>query len=154
MKRGKWRPAGDVAENAALFLPVRLEKLFAAGRKSLATIPSADALHKLRLKTKRVRYGIELFRNCYGPGLDSILNALRDLQGYLGEVNDYATARRLIQGGPGTDPAALRVVEQGLARRQREHAAKLLRYWKESFDLPDQERRWRLYLVRPRGRRG
>jgi CHAD domain-containing protein len=56
------------------------------------------SLHGFRLLTKRFRYTLELFRCCYGPGLERRIEALHTLQQRLGEINDCATTREILLG--------------------------------------------------------
>ena len=91
-----WDERAGAAVNARRELPHLAASYFARVRALLADDPSAPKLHRLRLLTKRLRYTLELFRPCYGPGLDTRLAALRRIQQSLGEVNDSAAAGRLV----------------------------------------------------------
>ena len=104
--------------------------------------PSAKALHKFRLATKRVRYTLELFRPCCGPGLEQRIQALRRNQQYLGEINDYATTRGLI---PGKKAAAF---TQFLETRASARTADLLGYLRRQLLAPERRRWWIGYLRR------
>ena len=84
------------AVNARMTLPALVGKYAGAGRKLLAENPDPAQLHALRLQTKRLRYTLELFAPCYGPGLDERLAMLRGVQQHLGEMNDCATLRALL----------------------------------------------------------
>src|ERR1051325_5121819 len=65
-------------------------------RRLMAADPPPAELHVLRLAGKRLRYTLELFRPCYGPGLKQRLAGLQKLQQILGEINDAAAAERLL----------------------------------------------------------
>ncbi|HYM13311.1 MAG TPA: CHAD domain-containing protein [Bryobacterales bacterium] len=106
-KKLAWQAARSSAENARAVLPPLTEQYLRAARKLAAGRPSAKALHKFRLETKRFRYTLELFRPCYGPGLERRLETLARLQQDLGEINDCAVAQRLLLDGK--IPAAWRV---------------------------------------------
>ncbi len=128
----KWNDSISVARNARERLPRLLEKFYAAGREA-ARQDDPALFHKFRLETKRVRYTLELFRPVYGPRLEDLLKALRKTQNALGEIQDCASASRLVH-----DPEFRSWVEQ----RQRKLIAKLRRYWKSEFDAAGEERRW------------
>src|SRR5262245_17012453 len=68
-----------VAENASKKLPELARAFLAAGTELAGRDASFEALHQFRLLTKRFRYALELFRACYGPGLESRIEALREL---------------------------------------------------------------------------
>lgn len=115
--------------------------------------PSFPALHRLRLDTKRLRYILELFRPCYGPGLNLFLATLRQIQDHLGAINDCATARGLIgRTLPGPSPERKRL-DRLLNLRAKRKAAEFREYWRQTFDAAGQERRWVFYLSRNAGRK-
>src|ERR1043165_7349357 len=85
------------AANARRQLPQLVTSYFAFVREQLAGDPSPAKLHRLRLKSKRLRYTLELFRPCYGAGLETRIGELRRLQQLLGEMNDSAATAGLIK---------------------------------------------------------
>lgn len=122
----RWQAARSPAENARAVLPALAEQYLQAARKRGAGRPSAKALHKFRLETKRFRYTLELFRPCYGPGLERRLETLVRLQQDLGQINDCAAARRLLLEGK--IPAAWHAqIEKFLKKRVASRQADLLR---------------------------
>jgi CHAD domain-containing protein len=94
--QARWDDRAGAAANARRELPRLAASYFARVRELLAEEPSPSKLHRLRLATKRLRYTLELFRPCYGPGLETRLAALRRVQQLLGEVNDSGAAGRLL----------------------------------------------------------
>lgn len=95
------------------------------------------ALHKLRIKSKRLRYELEFFAEAF-PQLAATANVCKAMQDLLGEHQDAYTANARLrryaahmrkQGGRGELPPAL----EKLRKRQLEHARAL----RESF-----EERW------------
>jgi CHAD domain-containing protein len=77
-----------------------------------APAPGADdaALHRFRIRGKRLRYAVELFAGAFPPPLrDEVYPQVASLQERLGRVNDLATAQaRLGTWLAGTgDPAAV-----------------------------------------------
>ena len=159
MKRAfdiQWDSAAGAAQNARLRLPGLLSAFFAEGRGVVEGGPKAANLHAFRLTTKRLRYTLELFRFCYGPGLRIRIASLRRLQQLLGEAQDCAAAGQVL---------AKRLRGKSLQRTRVEHFFKeraaarnqeFVREWREHFDAPGQEAWWVGYLARharPPGRK-
>ena len=144
----QWDETATAAMNARRKLPGMAREYFAEGRAVLAGKGSPAAFHRLRLRTKRLRYTLELFRPCYGPGLDQRLNALRRAQQILGDLNDCAAAGRLIEGLlPPRSPQRLRL-KRFLDGRARRIVAEFRQFWTTQLDAPGQEQAWRAYLAR------
>ena len=143
-----WEERAAAATNARRELPQLAASYFARVRALLADDPSPAKLHRLRLLTKRLRYTLELFRPCYGPGLDTRLAALRRIQQSLGEVNDSTAAGRLLSRSMSTaSPQRARVLNF-LEERAVVKAREFRKDWAEIFDAPGQERWWTTYLAR------
>ena len=139
-RRTGWNEREDATANARRELPRLAAEYFARVRRVLEKEPSPEKLHRLRLATKRLRYTLELFRPCYGPGLETRLAALRDIQQSLGEVNDcIATARMLPKSAP---------ARAWLDRRTSAKAEEFRKRWAQEFGAPGQESRWTAYLSR------
>ena len=148
LHRVAWEERAGAAVNARRELPHLAASYFARVRALLADDPSAPKLHRLRLLTKRLRYTLELFRPCYGPGLDTRLAALRRIQQSLGEVNDSATAGRLLSRSmSAASPQRARILHF-LEGRAAAKAEEFRKDWSEVFDAPGQERWWTTYLAR------
>ncbi len=147
--RIRWDDSATAGENARLKLPALVERYFEDGRRLMGSDASADALHRFRLKTKRVRYTLEFFRVWYGPGLVERLASMRKLQDFLGELSDCATAQALAEEAlPGNSPDRSKV-EKYLTERAKKQTAAFQRYWRQVFDKPGEQRRWLNYLARP-----
>jgi len=143
--RAKWDERTDAAANARRELPRLAADYFARARKPLAEDPPPAKLHALRLDTKRLRYTLELFRPCYGPGLEARLQSLRRVQQLLGEVNDsVATAALLPKGARG---------RRFLENRAKTQAQEFRKHWAETMDASGQVERWMAYLARNARRR-
>src|SRR5690348_16720763 len=140
MKKIKWDEKASAAQNACRALPPLAAEYFAAGRAAVAGKPSRAAWHRLRLRTKRLRYTLELFRPCYGPALETRLDALHQAQQILGDLNDCAAAQRLIDGLlPARSPQRLRL-RRFLDARARSKAAQFRTFWTTRFDKPGAEK--------------
>jgi CHAD domain-containing protein len=136
-----WNTSKTPSQNASLRLPKLARAYFEEGRKLFEETRSAPVLHRFRLATKRFRYTLELFRPCYGPGLERRLALLRAVQDYLGEINDCAAATELL--GPSQNRIAA-----FLERRRTAKTSALRQYWQQTFDAAGQERLWVDYLAR------
>ncbi|MFM9997187.1 MAG: CHAD domain-containing protein [Phycisphaerales bacterium] len=80
------RGATTLADAAAPVIASLTERLRAAAEEDLG-VP--EHLHTLRLRAKSLRYALEIFAPCFGPGLrDTTLPRLAALQDLLGGVND------------------------------------------------------------------
>jgi CHAD domain-containing protein len=144
----RWDERTGATANARRELPRLAASYFAQVRALLANDPSPAKLHRLRLLTKRLRFTLELFRPCYGPGLETRLAALRRIQQSLGEVNDSTAAARLISKSMSTaSPQRARVL-QHLEERAAVKAQEFRKDWAEVFDAPGQEIWWTTYLAR------
>ena len=148
LHRVAWDERAGAPANARRELPHLAASYFARVRALLAEDPSPAKLHRLRLLTKRLRYTLELFRPCYGPGLDTRLAALRRIQQSLGEVNDSAAAGRLVSRSmSAASPQRARILHF-LEERAAAKAEEFRKDWAAVFDAPGQELWWTTYLVR------
>jgi len=144
----KWEGSGSPGSNARRFLPGLVATYYQAGRKAAAAGASTEILHEFRLRTKRLRYTIELFRSCYGPGLRRCLEALGRIQDHLGAISDCATTGRTCQALlPEGSPDRRRLTAY-LERRSAREAAAFRRYWQSEFDGAAEARRWEIYFRR------
>lgn len=144
----------SAAENARRVLPAMVRDYFQKGRKLLSKKVSPRQLHPFRLETKRFRYTLELFRPCYGEGIKSRLDRLREIQNYLGDINDCLTTLGLVQSQQRRRSPQLTRLAGFLNRRAASKTAEFQKLWKETFDRPGQERWWTDYLERYAGRSG
>jgi CHAD domain-containing protein len=142
-----WNQRASPEANARRELPRLTVDFFAKVRAALAARPSPEQLHRVRLAAKRIRYTLELFRPCYGPGLESRIERLRSLQQVLGEINDCAATRRLLASRMPVSRQRAKV-ERFLAARLRKKTAELRKLWSEVLDAPGQEVGWTQYLAR------
>lgn len=147
-----WRVSLTAAENAKAVLPVLSRSYFAEGRDAAAGDLAEDDLHRFRLATKRFRYTLELFQPCYPAGLDQRLAQLRQIQQYLGEINDCRTAAQLIRGLRPARSKQPSAVFAFLERRAAERVTRFHEYWTKTFDAPGREQNWVDYLIRYAGR--
>jgi len=143
-----WNQRMGADRNARRGLPGLVSAYFRVGREFLASRPTPTQLHELRLATKRLRYTLELFRPCYGPGMGIRIKALREMQQLLGEINDTVAAERTMEAVlNGKSPQRTRI-QSFLHRQGEKKTAGFRKQWREVFDAPGQERWWTGYLAR------
>jgi CHAD domain-containing protein len=146
--RKTWDESASAAENARRTLPALAQAYFEAGRKLAHASTSDDALHRFRLRTKRLRYTLEFFQSCYGPGLESRVEMLRQIQDCLGEISDCTVTRTLTAGKLPAHSAERQAIDGYLRRRAQQKTAQFRRYWRRVVDRLGEDRRWRNYLAR------
>jgi CHAD domain-containing protein len=149
MAHMKWDERAGVAVNARRQLPALVTAYYKRVRGLLEDDPSAPKLHRARLATKRLRYTLELFRGCYGPGFETRMAELREVQQLLGEVNDCVAAGRHVPSLMKASPQRNRI-EKFLDQRTEQTVAKFRKHWTEVFDAPGRELWWTAYLSRSR----
>jgi CHAD domain-containing protein len=124
-------------EKARRLLPPMMEDLFRAGREAARPAASHQTMHQFRLKTKRLRYTLELFEPVYGGKTKQMMESLKGLQEKLGAINDCATTLEMIRRDRG---AALAV-----RRLAREREAEFRNHWKKHFGPPHRTQ-WKAVL--------
>jgi len=144
----RWDVSRTVAENASEKLPELARGFFQAGRDLAAKEASFEALHHFRLLTKRFRYTLELFRPCYGPGLDPRIESLQIVQQDLGDINDCATTQELVLKRDDLGPAQRDWLVGNLKMLAAARIAKFREHWQEEFGQLTRERWWTNYLTR------
>ncbi|HEY2013258.1 MAG TPA: CHAD domain-containing protein [Bryobacteraceae bacterium] len=147
MHHTHWEEPSGPAVNARRHLPALVTAYFTEVRDRLMDHPSPRKLHMLRLATKRLRYTLEVFRPCYGPGLETRMSELRHVQELLGEVNDSVAAWKLLSKSMEASPQR-KQAEKFLKERSEKKAQEFREHWVEVFDAPGRERWWTGYLGR------
>ncbi len=145
MPKPQWDETATAASNAHRILPLLASRYFEDGRKLLATKRRGGSLHRFRLKTKRFRYTLELFRDVYGHALERRLDLLRPLQTALGDINDCAATLKLVDKRLHRERKRLRMF---LEKRSAKKAAEFEEYWRTTFDAPGEDMAWVNYLAR------
>ena len=134
--RGRpWRANSDAGRPMRDFARDRLERAHARLLETAEHIDWNDAArrHRVRILVKRLRYGCECFAAAWPAELmQAFLKRLRLLQGGLGELNDIAVQRRLLQQleAAGAPVRAAAAALRSLDLRERGLLAKLRRAWR------------------------
>jgi CHAD domain-containing protein len=144
----RWDVSKTVAENASEKLPELARGFFAAGRELAAKEASFEALHHFRLLTKRFRYTLDLFRPCYGPGLEHRIESLQTVQQDLGDINDCATTQDLVRKRTDLGPAQRDWLVGNLKMLAAARTTTFREHWREQFGPSSRERWWTNYLTR------
>jgi CHAD domain-containing protein len=129
--------SADLDRFAAAELPRAVKRFFVKGKDAARDNASNADLHRFRIRAKKLRYTLELFRLRDGENLEPRLEQLKSLQTLLGEVNDCHASRRLLKELGAGDP-----VLQALKRRQARKTADFRRAWKEGFGMRGAQREW------------
>ena len=137
-----------------MVLPKMARKYFEAGRKAIEGKRPPDELHGFRLETKRFRYTLELFRSCYGAGeFDARLEALKDVQTSLGDVNDAVATWQLLAKMMSHSPRR-QALRKFLKERAANKADEFREHWTQQFDAPGRENWWTEFLGGQDGKDG
>jgi CHAD domain-containing protein len=142
----KWNEHSSAEANARRLLPRLTSEYFAEVRDALTEKQSPARLHRIRLASKKVRYTLELFRSCYpAHEFDARLEALKDVQTSLGDVNDAVAAWRLLGKLMPHSPRR-QALREFLKSRAAKKAEEFREHWTEQFDAPGRERWWTEFL--------
>src|SRR4051794_27248221 len=133
---------GGLREHLRRQMPKLARRYFREGREALTPGATWGEMHAFRLRTKRYRYTLETFRDLYGPGIETRIESLRKIQGYLGDINDCIVTSAMLEPIAGTEE-----IRTGLAAKAADKTAKLREYWQQTFDRPGAEGVWTRYLV-------
>ena len=106
-------------------LLAQMTKRFAQrGKKASSPDASPEQLHHFRIAAKKLRYTMELL----GPASNGRLEKVRNLQRVLGQVNDYASATRLI-----SDENGSKKLVRTWQKKQGEKMKEFRREWSSTF---------------------
>jgi len=136
----------DAAKEAGTLLPRMAREFFEAGDRAVHPDCPPAAMHKFRIRSKKFRYTLELFAPLYGDELDKRMDALRQAQTRLGDINDcVATAELVKDYRRDSDDAS----DSAIATLEREAAKKTAafrRWWAKSFNAKQKDN-WVRYLA-------
>jgi CHAD domain-containing protein len=91
--RGKKQSTATFGQQAPRYLKPRLKKFFKA---SAGDLSDDEALHRLRISTKKLRYTMEIVEAAFEPFFrKKLYRRISALQDVMGIVNDHATAKTL-----------------------------------------------------------
>jgi inorganic triphosphatase YgiF len=144
------RAAAPVSQRARRVLKKAADRLLASG-EAITELADATALHTLRIRSKRLRYLLEVVAPIADRGTRRVLKALVALQDVLGTFNDcmvaVATVRHYRDGGDAAAPtaatvrAALDAFADTELRRAGSAQARFARAWKQFTNKPARRQR-------------
>ena len=100
----------------------------------LEAAPSEEALHRLRIAMKRLRYALEFHAGAGGLAYDAELGAARELQACLGELHDVDVLRAAMRLGKGAFAGPWPATSRRLRAARQRHLARFLELrdrWRE-----------------------
>lgn len=124
LHRPPFTEAAPASESLETFSLERLQRLRRKLRRLAwaADVDDLPSLHALRIAIKRLRYALEFFAALPGGKRRARLaGRLTEAQGLLGQINDLATARIVLEQAAGKDPqlqAGAALVEQWHEHKQ------------------------------------
>jgi len=129
---------GELSEPVLTFATRLVERRDGKLRKRGAALREAtpEARHAARIAAKRLRYATEFFASLYPPKrVRRYVAALEDIQDTLGQLNDLATAERLLADvaaglGPALDARTVGIVTGWCAATMNHGLAGLDKDWK------------------------
>ena len=123
-----------IAEFARYYVPKRLAKVRSDGRKIRSSSPP-EAYHRLRIRIKKLRYGLEILNGPYGAELAQASKSLRRLQGRLGDHQDACVAEEQLANYRDRDAESTREKRtfDRLISSERDRAQKLRRRFRSDW---------------------
>ena len=136
----------DASKEARRLLPRLATQFFDAGERAANPDCPPALMHKFRIRSKKFRYTLELFAPLYGDELEKRMDALREVQTRLGDINDCVATVDLLkdyQRHSGDESAALIA---NLEKHAIQKTAAFRRWWTKSFHT-EQKDNWVRYLA-------
>jgi len=130
------RPLRSVQANCRRVLPRLLRRYFRVGRRLAHGTPDFSELHRFRIRTKRVRYVIELYAEVFPRPLRGALAEFRGIQSVLGQIQDqtmviaYFEERLMHVRTAGRQTEYLRVLHRARVR-QGAYRSAFFRRWRQ-----------------------
>ncbi len=138
LKVKKISPDDPVEKAARRILRTRIKEFYSRWPDPDHT-PTLEELHNLRISGKRLRYSAESLRELYPDRLALLIDVLKRSQDLLGEIQDCATQRGLIEayitrmrrrGAQDGHIAALETIASEYERRQAELFTQFHETWR------------------------
>lgn len=89
---------GSVSENARLIIETRLLEMLSFG-PWVDDPANVEQIHNLRIAAKRLRYSLELFRFGLPPAAAGLIEEVKEIQEYIGDMHDAdVMIERVLEG--------------------------------------------------------
>lgn len=136
------RPDESVLANFRQVLPRRVHRYFSRGRRLVKHRAPDERLHRFRIRTKRLRYTLELYAEHFPTVLQSSLKYFQHIQEQLGKLQDQRMLGAWLAQHKSESPAGKSAVETVLrtvAGKRKELRKAFFRGWKhlEKSSLED-----------------
>ncbi len=138
----RWTEDRPLPDEIRSELSKAINNYFDTGDKAFRKKIPWTKLHQFRLESKRFRYTLELFVDFYGPPLQRRIKELKDIQTYLGDINDLIATRALLKGH--------RLFKKDLMTRADHKMAKLRDFWHESIAAEGRREAWLATVSKPK----
>ncbi len=141
-------PAAIMAKR---LLPDMVTEHFHRGEAATGKKMPAHKIHRFRIAAKNFRYTLDFFAPLYSGSLPLLIDRLKDVQTLLGDINDCATARRIVKEEVtgDADEAVRRDVLSGLKERQRKKIKEFREQYTAEFSSASALRQWQDSVRRP-----
>jgi CHAD domain-containing protein len=129
---------------AKRLLPDMVAEHFHRGEAAVGKKMPAHKIHRFRVAAKNFRYTLDFFAPLYAGTLPLLIDRLKDVQTLLGDINDCATARRIVKEevtGNG-DEAVRNDVLSGLKERQRKKIKEFREQYTAEFSSASALTQW------------
>jgi CHAD domain-containing protein len=100
---------------------------------ALGPLPADDALHEVRIRSKRLRYACEAMACVAGKPAVELARAAADLQGVLGDFHDAIVTEEWLRAASAGAPAPLALAAGQLIARQRQDGSRSKAAWPDSW---------------------
>lgn len=122
-------PNQTILSSAKRTLAPLVRDFLEAGAVALKPDSTPEEMHRFRLLSKRLRYTLEIFQPVLGSECQQAIGVIRELQEYLGAVNDCVASADLI-GELGKSGASARRAKSALRRLLRKRVDAFRKYWR------------------------
>jgi CHAD domain-containing protein len=136
---------------AQRILPPMVTEHFERGEAAAAKKMPAHKIHSFRIAAKNYRYTLDLFAPLYPNTLPLLIDRLKEIQALLGDINDCATARRIVKKSA-DDDSVRKSVLSGLRERQKKKTKEFRDQYTAEFSSAAARKQWQ-NSVRPTGKR-
>lgn len=129
---------------AKRLLPGMVKEHFRRGEAAVGKKMPAHKIHRFRIAAKKFRYTLDFFTPLYAGALPLLIERLKDVQTLLGDINDCASARRIVKAeatGQGAE-GVRREVLSGLKERQRKKTEEFREQYTAEFSSASARRQW------------
>jgi CHAD domain-containing protein len=136
--------AVPVVITAKRLLPGMVEEHFHRGEAAAAKKMPAHKIHRFRIAARNFRYTLDFFAPLYADTLPLLIDRLKDVQTLLGDINDCATARRIVkeEATGDVDEAVRNNVLSGLKERQRKKIKDFREQYTAEFSSASALKQW------------